>query len=95
MRRGGAGKRRDVNEGDIVAALKAFGATVFQLNGSAVPDLLVGFRGRWLPLEVKTKTGRFTRLQADGFVNGGATVPVVRSVDEALRAVGITVTERP
>ena len=46
-------RKRDGNEKNIIAALRARGASVQQLDGAGVPDLLVGFRGRLLLLEVK------------------------------------------
>jgi hypothetical protein len=43
-------KRRDENEGPIIAAMLAAGATVLQLDEI---DLLVGFRGLNILIEVK------------------------------------------
>jgi hypothetical protein len=43
--------RRDRNELEIVHGLEAIGAYVVRLNAPC--DLLVGYRGRWIPLEVK------------------------------------------
>jgi hypothetical protein len=86
FRRGGAKRRRDANEGAIVAALEAVGAEVFYLSGCGVPDLLVAFKGCWMPLEVKTATGGLKRSQKEWTARRTA-IPIVRSVDEALRAV--------
>ena len=44
-------KRRDVNEPDIVAALRKVGAVSWPLDTPC--DRLVGFRGRWVTLEIK------------------------------------------
>lgn len=49
---------RDTNEPAIVKALKAVGASVTPLNGTGVPDLLVGFRGQTYLLEVKLPLGK-------------------------------------
>lgn len=46
-------RRRDDNEPQIVAALYAVGASVQRLNEKGAPDLMIGFRGRLLLLEVK------------------------------------------
>lgn len=83
MRWGGAKKRRDANEREIVKALEAVGAQVTRLSSAGAPDLLVRFRGVWTPLEVKTATGTLTPAQKTfgGFV-------LVRSVAEALTAIG-------
>ena len=87
--------QRDANEPEIVAALRAAGASVWPLDEPL--DLLVGYRGRDYLLEVKLPLGP----------NGGEShsVPndkqkrfmltwrgqrptVVRSIDDALAAVG-------
>lgn len=52
-------RKRDANEGPIVDALRAAGATVTQLNDAGCPDLLVGWRRGTYLIEVKdgvTKT---------------------------------------
>lgn len=49
--------RRDRNEVEIVAALTAAGASVTYLSSPGVPDLLVGYQGRTLLLEVKVGLG--------------------------------------
>lgn len=83
FRRGGAGKKRDKNEADIVIALRQIGCLVWRLGGTGLPDLLVRVpgSGRWIPLEVKSKIGTLTPAQE------GLSWPVVRSVDEAIAAV--------
>ena len=57
-------RRRDSNQADIVAALRATGASVAVLAnvGGGVPDLLVGWRGANLLLEIKNLDGRGNRL---------------------------------
>jgi hypothetical protein len=46
--------RIDDNQNDIVAALRKAGATVRVISqGDGIPDLLVGFRGETILLEVK------------------------------------------
>lgn len=60
----------DVNQAEIVAALRAVGASVELLHrvGGGCPDLLVGFRGVNYVLEVKRVVGvrkkRRTKLNA-------------------------------
>lgn len=53
-------KKRDTNEKAIIAALRALGAVVNKIEGVAgngedfgVPDLIVGYRGRTILVEVK------------------------------------------
>jgi hypothetical protein len=89
MRRGAAGKRRDANEPAIIAALRAVGATVEQLSGPNLPDLLVGFcGGNWL-FEVKTEKGKLRPNQHLWQDLWHGTVNIVRTPDEALRYIMI------
>lgn len=76
MKRGGAHKRRDTAEGPIIDALRKVGAFVIQINGNGCPDLLVYWRNRWLPMEVKSRAGIVSDKQQ--------WYPIVRSIDDAL-----------
>jgi len=88
--------KRDDNEGAIIDALRDVGCRVTQLSGAGVPDLLVGRRGVTYLLEVKdpTKPKRDQRLtepqvQWHGEWAGvGGPCVIVRTIEEALRAVG-------
>lgn len=58
-------KRVDVNQQDVVAALRFFGATVVLTShvGNGFPDLIVGYHGRTFLLEVKDgKKGAAAKL---------------------------------
>lgn len=48
-------RRVDVNQKDVVSALRFFGATVAvtSAQGEGFPDLIVGYRGRTFLIEVK------------------------------------------
>jgi hypothetical protein len=52
-------KARDANEPEIIAELEAVGAAVVRLDPSVagLPDLLVGYRGRNILMEVKMPPG--------------------------------------
>jgi hypothetical protein len=50
--------RRDANEPAIVEYLQRAGCVVCRISSKGVPDLLVGYRGTWLLLEVKMPKGR-------------------------------------
>ena len=87
----------DANHEQIVSALRAAGASVQSLAnvGKGVPDLLVGFQGKTLLMEVKDgrKTPSARRLTEDqlkwhGAWNGGP-LAVVDGVDAALRMLGV------
>jgi len=90
--------RVDRNHAEIVAALRAVGATVQSLAaiGAGVPDLLVGFRRQTYLIEVKdgTKKPSERELTTDQIAwhlewNGGP-CSVVNNVDEALAFIGIS-----
>jgi hypothetical protein len=85
FRRGGAGKRRDAIEPEVIQALRARGVYVLQLNGRATPDLLTEHRGRWVPLGVKSgeKAALTTAERA-----APSRWPMVHSVKEALGMFG-------
>lgn len=79
-------RKRDANEAALVAALEAVGAIVLKISGKGCPDLLVSFRGRWTPLEVKGKRGKLTEAQE--MLQARAMFPVARTPEEALREIG-------
>lgn len=74
--------RRDATEKPIRKALDAVGATNWRISGKGAPDLLVRFRGHLYAFEVKSDKGRRTTAQDE------TAWPIVRSVDDALQAIG-------
>lgn len=85
----------DANQAEIVAALRNVGAGVCDLSavGEGCPDLLVSYRGAWTLLEVKDgkkppSARTLTQDQVKWHARHTAKVHVVKSVDEALSAVG-------
>lgn len=76
--------RRDANEPDIAAALRAAGATVHLINETGVPDLLIGSRGKLYLIEVKSPTGQMTTAQEEFFAKWSGPQMVVQSRAEAL-----------
>lgn len=74
--------RRDGTEREIVDALRSVGADVWRLSGKGLPDVLARFRGTLYAFEVKTATGKRTAAQK------ASQWAIVRTVEEALRAVG-------
>jgi hypothetical protein len=75
----------DANHRDIVAALKQAGASV---DHRGPGDALVGFRGRTFILEIKTRLGRLRPSQESFQLTWRGHYAVVRTLDEALRAIG-------
>ena len=86
--------RKDANQTEIVEALERVGCKVADLSslGKGIPDLLVSYKNgphRELALfELKTATGKMNMRQRQ-FEADGWQVYVVRSVDEALKVVGL------
>ena len=87
----------DANHEQVVSALRAVGASVQTLAavGKGVPDLLVGYQGKTLLLEVKDgrKPPSARRLTEDqlkwhGAWRGGP-LAVVDGPDAALRMIGV------
>lgn len=87
----------DANQEQVVSALRAVGASVQTLAavGKGVPDLLVGYQGKTLLLEVKDgrKPPSARRLTEDqlkwhGAWRGGP-LAVVDGPDAALRMLGV------
>lgn len=89
---------RDENEPAIVKALKKIGASVTRLDDSGVPDLLVGYQGETILMEVKAplgpKGGSFrgslTPAQKEWWRDWKGGIPhIVRNEAEALYLLGI------
>jgi len=85
-------KSVDANQPEIVAALRAVGATVQHLHevGRGCPDILVGFRQRNYLLEIKNclRDWKLTPAEEIWLVQWRGQACVVETADEALRAVG-------
>lgn len=89
-------KRTDANQAEIVQALRQAGYSVCDLSkvGGGVTDLLIGGicketgkRRNWI-LEVKTVTGKLNKRQQAWHADWRGQRDVVRTIDEALAAVG-------
>ena len=83
-------KKVDNNQLDIVKAFRSMGATVLNLSavGKGCPDLLIGYKGISVLVEVKSKTGKFTEPQLKFMEQwqGGA-VNRIDSIDGAIRLI--------
>jgi hypothetical protein len=82
----------DANQEQVVSALRAAGASVQSLAklGQGCPDVLAGFRGANHLLEIKNPRGKdkVNETQRKWHIEWCAPVHVVRSPEEALRAIG-------
>lgn len=87
MKRNG---RVDANQGEIVRALRKAGCSVQSLAGvgDGVPDLLVARAGKLFLLEVKMAGKGLTKDQEEWVAGWWSAVHIVRTPEEALRAVG-------
>ena len=83
----------DANQGEIVAALRAVGASVAPAHtmGGGFPDLVVGHQGVTYLLEVKTPKGKLTPDQERWHPEWRGQVSVVRTAEEAWAVIGAEV----
>lgn len=81
----------DANQSDIVTALLNAGCSVQDTSavGKGFPDLVVGRARRTYLIEVKTETGKLTPAQAWFSAIWQGHFQIARSVDDALRIVGV------
>jgi len=86
--------RVDANQPEIVAALRRAGATVQILSavGKGCPDLLVGYGGKNILMEVKDgskkpSARKLTKDEAIWHDSWGGTVCIVESVADALKEI--------
>ena len=84
--------RVDANQEQIVSAMRACGATVRVVTqGDGLPDLLVGYRGYTILMEVKDgrkppSARKLTPEEEKFFMNWtGGMLAIVNSVEEALK----------
>lgn len=83
--------RKDGNEPVIVDALLAVGASVESIGGKGIPDLLVGYDGKTFLLEVKQRGKTLNGDQEKFHRDWKGQVSVVRTVGDALEAIGCEV----
>ncbi len=77
--------RRDVNETDIVRALEQVGVRVWKISGKDLPDILTLWRGRYVPMEIKSDRGKNRKDEA----HVGIPWPVVTTQEEAFTVLGL------
>lgn len=82
-------QKRDANEPELVDTLEALGCTVDRLpGGGGRPDLLVGFRGHTILIEVKVPGEELNRLQKRFHADWkGAPIHVAFSVQQIIEIV--------
>lgn len=78
--------RTDENQKEIVQALRDAGYIVWLIKWPV--DLLVGYPGGWLPMEVKRAKGwRITDDQTEFFKSAPGPYALVNDAESAIRAV--------
>lgn len=82
--------KRDLTEPAIVSALQRAGCDIHYVERQPW-DILVGRAGQNFALEIKSKAGKLTPAQEKFQSEWRGHYAVVRSVAEALRAVGLPV----
>lgn len=82
--------RIDANQPDIVADLRAVGASVECLHGvgKGCTDLLVGFRGANYLIEIKHGKGKLNKRQVKWHSEWVGQCAVAWNTDDALRIIG-------
>ena len=82
----GSPKRVDLNQAEIIAALRAAGAVVWDCHclGHGFPDLVASYDGKNHLIEVKGPKGRLTAAEQKFIDNWDAPVHVVRTLEDAL-----------
>ena len=81
----------DLNQAEIVSALRQVGASVLVLSrvGQGCADLAAGIRGETFFLEVKTDKGKLTPREKEFMDEWRGHYAIVRTPEEALRAIGV------
>ena len=79
-------RKADANQPAIVKALRWRGATVQHLHevGRGCPDILVGFLGHNILMEIKSAKGTLTPDEAEWHQAWNGQVCIVRTTGEAL-----------
>ena len=87
-------RKVDVNQAEIVEALRSIPGCVVWLTfrvGEGFPDILATFMGDIYLMEIKSGDGRLTKDEQQFFdAFTGDHLAIVRSVTDALKAIGVS-----
>ncbi len=80
-------KKVDANQAEIVRMLREFGASVIDLHevGKGCPDILVGYKWRSYPMEVKSGDGKLTPDEMEFNESWQGNYYIVHSFEEAVQ----------
>ena len=87
----------DANQDEVVKALEKIGCSVYDAHriGGGLPDLIVGYRGLTMLVEVKTPKGKLREGQEQWIREWRGFTCVVRSPEDAIEKVMSHVKNHP
>jgi hypothetical protein len=81
-------QKPDLNQPEIVTGLIKIGCSVYDAHRvGEIPDIIVGFRGCTLLLEIKMPKGKLKKTQSDWHRDWNGHSAVVHSLEEAIAVV--------
>ena len=82
-------KKVDSNQPQIIADLKKIGVSVLNLSrvGGGCPDILVGWQGKNILIEIKTAKGDLNDLQIEFFEQWKGQKFVCKSINEIIEII--------
>ena len=82
-------KKVDSNQAQIIADLKKIGVSVLNLSrvGGGCPDLLIGWQGKNILIEIKTAKGNLNDLQIEFFKEWKGPKFVCKSINEIIEII--------
>lgn len=82
-------KKVDSNQAQIIADLKKIGVSVLNLSrvGGGCPDILVGWQGKNILIEIKTAKGNLNDLQIEFFEQWKGQKFVCKSINEIIEII--------
>jgi hypothetical protein len=81
--------KRDANHKEISDAFENLGATVQDtaMIGNGFPDIVIGYLGYNIPVEIKTENGKLSKKQEDWFANWRGVAAVVKYTWQVTRLI--------
>lgn len=79
----------DQNQRNIVECLRKYGCSVQHLHkiGQGCPDILIGYKGKNILIEIKHSTGKHTAQQVIWHAEWKGQVATVNSLEKAIEVV--------
>ena len=82
-------KKTDANQKQIISDLKKIGVSVLNLSkvGNGCPDLLIGWQGKNILIEIKTAKGNLNDSQIEFFKEWKGSKFVCKSINEIIEII--------